>query len=203
MAKTTKPKLLFSQKKTKQILFCSGISKFKERRALQNIASDFWFLNISSCDSKCIKKYFKGYWKSESFVWFGQDFKTGFDALNADTFYHKFYRYDQIWLLRMRTSLWIYWSSFNNQETVKHRMGPISLGAQRIREERGWWKGRNGEIAMIYYTIVINILWWGLVLHYGLWWLFIWWFNKWIKLSSESSGNYCSSYCGICGSIKY
>jgi len=28
-------------------------------------------------------------------VWFGQDFKTGFDALNADTF-TTFYRYDQI-----------------------------------------------------------------------------------------------------------
>jgi len=28
------------------------------------------------------------YWKSESFVWFGQDFKTGFDDSNADIFYH-------------------------------------------------------------------------------------------------------------------
>jgi len=45
-------------------------------------------LNISSCDSKCNIRNISKYWKSESFVWFGQDFKTGFDDLNADTFYH-------------------------------------------------------------------------------------------------------------------
>jgi len=136
------------------------------------------------------------YWKSESFVWFGQDFKTGFDALNADIF-TTFYRYDQIWLLRMHTGAHRYGSI----EAALIRRSNIGWGRffleLNMREEKEGGE-EKGEIAMLY-TIVINILWWGLVLHYGLWWLF-WWFNKWIKLS-ESSGNYCS-YCGICG-IKY
>jgi len=100
-------KVTFSQKKTKQIFFCrkkyQNFKERKRRRALRTPLQtfDFWIsvLVILANVSRNISKY----WKSESFVWFGQDFKTGFDALNADTFYHKFYRYDQIWLLRMHT----------------------------------------------------------------------------------------------------
>jgi len=76
------------------------------------------------------------YWKSESFVWFGQDFKTGFDALNADTFYH---------ILPIRPNMTIGDAHRRahrmdllkqlNQE-VKHRMGPISFGAQHQRRKR-------------------------------------------------------------------
>ena len=57
---------------------------------------DFW---ISVLVIANVLRNISKYWKSELFVWFGQDFKTGFDALNADTF-TTFYRYDQIWLLR-------------------------------------------------------------------------------------------------------
>ena len=51
----------FSQKKTKHILFCRNDQNSKKEDVEEHCktASDFWFLNISSCNSKCITKYFK------------------------------------------------------------------------------------------------------------------------------------------------
>lgn len=149
----------FSQKKTKHILFCRNDQNSKKEDVEEHCktASDFWFLNISSCeDSKCIKKYFKILEKRIICV-VRPRFQDRFWCFKRRYFYHILPIRPNMTIedAHGRTPLWIYWSSINQE--VKHRMGPILFGAQHERRERGWWR-KGWDCNAIYYCYKYTLM---------------------------------------------